>query len=188
MSEYQYYEFQAVDRPLTEPERRELREPQVSGEAPRTAGELLAAADRIAEERAAAEHARREREKRGARERYLEDLARREEDAWRQIDTLIATKQPARYDEAVKLLCDLRDLAVRRGRADGVESQLRRLCEMHAKKPSFLDRLKRGGWYSCLVAAVRVRLQWPREVSDVHREHPGFEGPALELLAASRAR
>lgn len=25
MSEYQYYEFQAVDRPLTEPEMRELR-------------------------------------------------------------------------------------------------------------------------------------------------------------------
>jgi len=112
---------------------------------------LLAAADRIAEERrrkeaerAAAEHARREREKREARERYLEDLAPREEDAWRKIDTLIATKQPARYDEAVKLLCDLRELAVRRGRTDGVESQLRRLCETHAKKPSLLDRLKRA--------------------------------------------
>lgn len=126
--------------------------PQVNVEAPRTVGELLAAADRIAEERrrkaaerAAAERARREREEREARERYLNNLARREVQVWGEIDALIATKQPGRYDEAVRLLCDLRELVLRQGRADEMEARLRRLCEEHARKPSFLDRLKRAG-------------------------------------------
>jgi hypothetical protein len=61
------------------------------------------------------------------------------------IDRLIATKQPGRYDEAVRLLCDLRELALGRGRGDEVDARLRRLCEGHARKPSFLDRLRRAG-------------------------------------------
>lgn len=126
--------------------------PQVSVEAPRTVGELLGAADRIAEERrreeaerAAAERARREKEEREARERYLDDLAQREVATWDMIDRLIATKQPNRYDEAVKLLCDLRELALARGRGDEMDARLRRLCEEHSRKPSFLDRLRRAG-------------------------------------------
>jgi hypothetical protein len=129
--------------------------PQVSVEAPRTVGELLDAADRIAEERrrkeaerAAAERARREREEREARERYLNDLARNEPQAWSKVDGLIATKQPVRYDEAVKLLCDLRELALARKRGDQMEARLRRLCEEHARKPSFLERLRRAGLVS----------------------------------------
>jgi hypothetical protein len=126
--------------------------PQVSVEAPRTVGDLLAAADRIAEERrrkeaerAAAERARREKEEREARERYLNDLAQREVATWSLIDRLIATKQPSRYDEAVKLLCDLRELALARGRRDELDAGLRRLCEEHSRKPSFLERLRRAG-------------------------------------------
>jgi hypothetical protein len=123
-----------------------------SGEAPRSVGELLAAAEQIAEERrrkeaerAAAERARREREAAEARERYLAGLAQREAAAWRQVDALIATKQPGRYDEAVKLLCDLRDLGRSRGRAGDIEVRLRRLCEEHARKPSFIERLRKAG-------------------------------------------
>lgn len=86
----------------------------------RTVGELLLAAEaraeekrRIAEEKAAAERARKEREQAAVREKYLSGLARQEDKTWLKIDTLIATKQPARYDEAVQLLADLRDLAAR---------------------------------------------------------------------------
>lgn len=121
-------------------------------EAPRTVGELLDAAEELAEkqrrkesERAAAEQARREREAAEERERYLDSLAKREPKAWVQVDALIATKQPGRYDEAVKLLCDLRDLALRDGRVSEVEAHLLRLYAEHAKKPSFLERLKRAG-------------------------------------------
>jgi hypothetical protein len=122
------------------------------GEAPRTVGELLDEAERCAEdrqrkeaERAAAERARREREEAEARERYLAALAQREAHAWRQVDALIATKQPARYDEAVELLGALHDLLLRSGRAGEIEDRLRRLCEEHSRKPSLLQRLQKAG-------------------------------------------
>ncbi|MGH8654762.1 MAG: hypothetical protein ACREYE_22505 [Gammaproteobacteria bacterium] len=47
--------------------------------------------------------------------RDLNELARREPETWRKVDLLIATKKPGDYDEAVKLLRDLRDLGIREG-------------------------------------------------------------------------
>ena len=41
---------------------------------------------------------------------FLESLAGREDSIWKKVDEFIDTKQPAKYDEAVKLLVDLRDL------------------------------------------------------------------------------
>jgi hypothetical protein len=118
----------------------------------RTVGELLKAAERRAEERqrreaerAAQERARREQEAAEARERYLAALAQREAEAWREVDALIATKQPGKYDDAVKLLKDLRDIAIRAGRQGEVEARLVRLREQHAKKPSLVARLQAAG-------------------------------------------
>jgi hypothetical protein len=126
--------------------------PQRDSGSPRTVGELVAAAEqRVKErrrkeaERAAAERARREREAAAVRERYLVDLGQREAAAWRKVDELIATKQPARYDEAVTLLCDLRELALRKGSTDEVEGHLRRLCGEHFRKPTFMERLRKAG-------------------------------------------
>jgi hypothetical protein len=127
------------------------REPR-QGEASRTVGELLDAAEKLTgeqrrkqAERAAAEQARREREAAEQRARSLDNLAKREPKAWAQVDELIATKHPGRYDDAIKLLCDLRDLALRDGRVSEVEERLLRLCQEHARKPSFLERLRRAG-------------------------------------------
>lgn len=121
-------------------------------ESPRTVDDLLTALEQIGAERrreaadkAAAEAARREREAAEARERYLLGLAGREPEAWLRVDALIATKQPARYDEAVKLLGDLRELGIRNGREREVDARLLRLCHEHAKKPSLLDRMRRAG-------------------------------------------
>jgi hypothetical protein len=67
-----------------------------------------------------------------------------EQSLWAQCDSLIATKQPKRYDQAVRLLVDLRDLAARRGsRTFGLRVDGLRLT--HARKPSFLDRLRKAG-------------------------------------------
>ncbi len=125
--------------------------PQGSGESRRTAGDLLDAAEELAEERrrreaerAATERARREREEAEARERYLASLAKREPQAWNEVEMLIATKQPARYDEAVKRLCDLRGLGLRDGRAAEFEARLLQLAEKHARKPAFIERLKKA--------------------------------------------
>jgi hypothetical protein len=118
----------------------------------RTVAELLEAAERRAEERrrreaerAARERARREREAAEARERHLASLAGREAEAWREAEALIATKQPGKYDAAVALLRDLRELAVRAGRREEVEARLALLRDQHAKKPSLVGRLRAAG-------------------------------------------
>lgn len=130
---------------------RPQREPG-QGETPRTVRDLRDAAENRAEKRrreetkrAAAEEARRKQKAAEERDRYLDNLAKRELMIWEQVDLLISTKQPSRYDEAVKLLCELRDLALRDGRVPEVEARLLRLCEEHARKPSLLERLRRAG-------------------------------------------
>ena len=57
------------------------------------------------------------------------------------MEALIGTKRPDKYDAAVVLLRDLRELAVRAGRREEVEGRLGRLHEQHARKPSLIDRL-----------------------------------------------
>ena len=118
----------------------------------RNVAELLEAADRLAEtrkqreaERAARERTRREQEAAAAREKHLEHLAKREPEAWRKVDALIATKRPQDYDAAVGLLKDLADLGEQRGRQAEVRDRLARLRQEHARKPTLLQRLKAAG-------------------------------------------
>ena len=117
----------------------------------RTVGELLEAAEAHADERAriaaeerAREKARRAREAKTAREKHLDSLVGSEGRLWAQIDSFIATKQPKGYDQTVKLLVDLRDLAARTGGGD-FELRLADLRMTHARKPSFLERLQKAG-------------------------------------------
>jgi hypothetical protein len=118
----------------------------------RTAGELLHAAEERAEERrrlaakkAAEEKARRDREAAMSREKYLQEIAGREPMLWNQVEELIATRQPNSYDQAVKLLVDLRDLAVHKGKREDFESKINALGAAQARKPSFIKRLRRAG-------------------------------------------
>jgi hypothetical protein len=118
----------------------------------RTVGELLRAAQARTEERRQAkarkraeEAERRKREAAIARAKYLDEIASREPQLWTRIDNLIATKQPNRYDEAVSLLVDLRDLAQRDGRDRQFRSRLEAIYLAHARKPSFIDRLRKAG-------------------------------------------
>lgn len=134
---------------------RRFRTAHRTGAAPaeggRTVGELLEAAERIAEkrsraeaERKAREKALRDREAAAARQRHLDQLAGREEELWAQVDALAASKKPTSYDQAVSLLKDLRDLAARDGREPAFAARLQRLRETRAKKPSFMDRLRKS--------------------------------------------
>jgi len=114
----------------------------------RTVGQLLEAADRrlqetrrLVAEKKAREDARRKEEAARARQKHLDALAKREAQAWEEIDALIATHQPKKYDEAVQLLRDLRDLAEREGRIDSALARLMVMRETHSNKPSLLRRL-----------------------------------------------
>jgi hypothetical protein len=118
----------------------------------RTVGELLREAEGCAEKRrekaarkAAEEKARRAREAEIARAKHLDKLAGKEPELWNQIDGLIATKQPKRYDKAVELLVDLRDLAARQAKTMEFSARLDVLRTSHAQKPSLIKRLGKAG-------------------------------------------
>ena len=118
----------------------------------RAAGELLRAAEELAEEqrrlavrKAAEEKAKRDREAAIKRERYLQEISKREPELWKRAEDLAATKQPKNYDQAVNLLLDLRDVAASKNRLEEFRSRLDGLRVAHAKKPSFLNRLGKAG-------------------------------------------
>ncbi len=117
----------------------------------RTVAELLRETEDTAGERrraeaekAAKEKARREREAAAARLKHLDKLAGTEPALWKRVVELVATKQPKRYDEAVVLLTDLRDLAVRKD-GDAFRCRLEALRVEHARKPTLIERLQKAG-------------------------------------------
>jgi len=116
----------------------------------RTVGQLLQAAEayaterkRIEAEKRAKEKARREREAAIAREQHLDSLVGREKKLWAEVENLVASKQPKNYDQAVKLLVDLRDLAAR-GKDGDFGLRIEALRQTHARKPSFMKRLAKS--------------------------------------------
>jgi hypothetical protein len=118
----------------------------------RTAGNLLAAARVLADERTRlleakeAEDAARQKAKDEAdRALYLDHLAKREIAVWSQVEAYIQKRQPNDYDRAVILLTDLHQLAARRGRESAFQSAMEKLRDVHAAKDTFLRRLIKAG-------------------------------------------
>jgi hypothetical protein len=125
--------------------------PAVDGSGARTVAELRDAAashrtrrEQLVAGRQAQEKARRERAEAAAYERRLATLAKRQEEAWKQVYAAIDTCQPSRYDMAIELLKDLRAISEREQRIEAFERQLLELRQMHSKKHSLLQRLDRG--------------------------------------------
>jgi hypothetical protein len=118
----------------------------------RTVGELLAGAEELAARKSrlaararAAERTRQEREAAQARARYLDLLTGKEQAAWHNVEALIQTKQPNKYDIAVRLLVDLRDLATRQKQEAAFKVALEKLRHSHSAKPSLLRRILAAG-------------------------------------------
>jgi hypothetical protein len=82
-----------------------------------------------------------ERELAEARTQYLDDPARREPAAWREVGGLIGTKRPNDHDRADTLLVDPRDLADTSGRAPDAEGRIREIRRRHGNKPGLPKRL-----------------------------------------------
>ncbi len=97
------------------------------------------------EAEAAAREALREQQRAAARQARLDKLAKAPEAAWAEASSLIGTKVPARYDEAVTLLVDLRDLALRDGQAGEFDRRFADLREAHLRKPSLIARFDQAG-------------------------------------------
>lgn len=105
-------------------------------------GERTVAALRSAA-KAHAERRDRHEAERKARERaaYIDSLIGREEEIWREVETLTEAKRAAEYDRAVELLKDLRDLSVRDRAAEAFQTRLVELRARHAGKRAFTSRL-----------------------------------------------
>lgn len=99
---------------------------------------------RAAEQKAKAQ-ARKKRERAIAREKYLTSLAGQEDSIWEKVSTLIDSKQPTKYDEAVNLLVDLRALNKKAGAEKAFKQKLKTICENHHRKVSLLNRLQKAG-------------------------------------------
>jgi hypothetical protein len=117
----------------------------------RKAGDLLAAGQTRAKERArllnerrTAEAAKCRAEDLANRARYLDQLGRRQAEIWKQVAAHVQTRQPKDYDRAVSLLIDLHDLAVCRGKTAGFQTALEKIRQVHAAKESFLRRLAKA--------------------------------------------
>lgn len=105
----------------------------------RTVAQLRELTKNAAEQLAAAERQRQEAE----RLRALEALAKREPQAWQQVEDLCERKTASAYDEAVTLLVQLNELAQQRG--ETIDTRLAPLLERWKKRPALLRRLRQKG-------------------------------------------
>ncbi|CDX46690.1 conserved hypothetical protein [Mesorhizobium plurifarium] len=135
-------ELRATVRTRLEPET------TISPGALRTAADLQARAEdiRLARERAEAELAEAQRRLRAeaakkAQDVRVEALRQRGETVWEEVETEIMRRNPAGYDKAAALLCDLSVLAEREGSAEEFRLRLQSIRERHAGKGRFLERL-----------------------------------------------
>ncbi len=100
---------------------------------------------RISAEKKAAEKARREKEEKIGREKYLNSLASKETETWATINENIAEKKASAYDQAVTLLVDLYDLSKRNKKEKEFIDKMKLISEEHCKKQAFIRRLKEVG-------------------------------------------
>lgn len=107
----------------------------------RSVRQLLKAAQRIKEQ--AAQRQREEAEKRRIEE--LKKLAKREAQAWREIETLIQRSQAKAYDEAVKQLLKLRELAEFQNTQSDFNQRMSQVRDRYQSRHSFIKRLERVG-------------------------------------------
>ena len=99
---------------------------------------------RLAEE-AAKERKRRAQAEARTRREHLENVAARASAVWEEAAAWIAKRTPKGYDQAVKLLVDLKDAAALADCGEEFDRRLDELSRCHAGKPTFLRRLRDAG-------------------------------------------
>ena len=87
------------------------------------------------------EREKREQE-RAARERHLQDIHNHRDTFWRQVDMGAARKTATGYDEAVKLLVDLRDAAAQYNETQEFQERFSTWIRPYLGRPSLVKRLQ----------------------------------------------
>ncbi len=104
----------------------------------RTVGELLAAVTAMRERRRREQAAKAE----ARRIAELKALAQREDETWREVDALIQQSNARAYDEAVRLLKKLKDLARYQRQEEAFEGHMRILCDLYKRRSALMRRLR----------------------------------------------
>ncbi len=126
--------------------KRRLRElSQVKPAKPQSSQRTFAELDREAEKIGEAEQRRLKREAEERRVRELNELAKKEVAAWREVESLIQQQQGRTYDEAVELLVKLRDLAEYQGKPDVFRARMDALAGRYTRSSSLLKRMRNAG-------------------------------------------
>ena len=108
---------------------------------PRTVGELR----QVVEEARQKEAVRRKAAAAAKRKQRMEALAPKADGMWTAVDHLIQEGKAKPYDEAVRLLVQLHDLAVYQGTEPAYGERLRHLRATYARRSGLLRRLDRAG-------------------------------------------
>ena len=112
-----------------------------SAQSKRRAAELFEQAEMI--EAAANRKAQAEAERQ--RIQRLEKLAQTEEAAWMKVENLLSQKRSSAYDEATKLLVELRDLAVYQRRERQFAERFQSIRARYGRSTALLERFRRAG-------------------------------------------
>lgn len=104
----------------------------------RTVADLLTAALEQSRQRQERQRQKAEREKM----KRLKELSKKEPQVWKEVLALVEERKAKAYDEATRLLLQLKELADYTGARDSFTGRLNELCENSRKRPAFLARLK----------------------------------------------
>jgi len=124
---------------------KELRElGQGKTRATPSTGEHVTYATLLAESKAI--KAQLEREKReqeqAARLRHLQNIHDHQDDYWRQVDQAVTRSTGSGYDEAVRLLIELREAAGQFKETQEFQERFRAWVRPHLRRPAFIKRLQ----------------------------------------------
>jgi hypothetical protein len=111
-------------------------------------GEHVAYATLLAESngiRAQLEREKREQE-RLARQHHLQDIHDHEDQYWHQVDLAVARGSGTGYDEAARVLSELREVADRFDETEEFQEHFRVWVHPHLRRPAFVKRLQSSGF------------------------------------------
>jgi hypothetical protein len=107
----------------------------------RTVGELLKSARELSEKRKEEARLRAEKE----RIRSLEELAKKETELWEKVYLLIDQKQVRAYDEAVRILLQLRELSEYLKQVEQFQSMIDQIHKNYSRLSALKSRLNHAG-------------------------------------------
>ncbi|MEZ5845193.1 MAG: hypothetical protein R3C70_00415 [Geminicoccaceae bacterium] len=95
--------------------------------------------------KAAAERSRCEEEAERSSRVRLNDIARRGESVWREVETEIERRNASGYDKATNLLRDLMTISREKGTFEKFSQRLQEIRDRHARKERLIERLVKLG-------------------------------------------